>query len=159
MTEDPLEQSTPPSPARQLSTPRGKGSSHAQQQGNFTSTSSSCGKGELIGSLAGYPQISTTGCTTNCRLPRLVARPTADCHDWLHDQLQIATTGCTTNCRLPRLVARPTADCHDWLHDQLQIATTLWGWHGLCLGMHGLYWHVLFARSWMDIYIHLTFSI
>ena len=83
MPEDPLEQSTPPSPARQLSTPRGKGSSHAQQQGNFTSTSSSCGKGELIGSLAGYPQISTTGCTANCRLPRLVARPTADCHDSL----------------------------------------------------------------------------
>ena len=79
--------------------------------------------------------LGDVGCTTNGRLPRLVARPTADCHDWLHDQLQIATTGCTTNCRLPRLVARPTADCHDWLHDQLQIATTLWGWHGLCLGM------------------------
>ena len=57
-------------------------------------------------------------------MPRLVARPIADCHDWLYDQSQIAATGCTTNCRLPRLVVRPIADCRDWLHDQSQIATT-----------------------------------
>ena len=116
-------------------------------------------------------QIATTGCTTNRRSPRLVARPS-----------QIATTGCMSNRRLPRLVARPIADCHDWLHDQSQItnavcttncrykkrrlglgseeSTPLWhwghlkdwssccstciGWYGLCWGLHGLCWG--FAR-------------
>ena len=79
---------------------------------------------EVIGSRMTRVRIATTDCTTNRRSPRLVARPIADRHDWLHDQSQIATTGGTTNRRLPRLVARPTAGCHDWWHDQPQVATT-----------------------------------
>ena len=77
---------------------------------------------------------------------QLIVQPIADCHDWLHNQLQIAMTGYMTNCRLPQLVAWPTADCHD----SLRV-------HSLCWGLHSLCWHVLFRRSQVVIYI-CTFS-
>ena len=64
----------------------------------------------------------------NCsrRLLWLIVWPIADCHDWLHNQLQTAMTGCMTNCRLPQLVAWPTADCHDSLRVAQPLLRVAW---------------------------------
>ena len=92
-------------------------------------------------------QIATTGCTTNRRLPRLVAPPVADCHDWLHDQSQIANAVCTTNCRYKkrRLVLGSEESTPSWRWCHLEywssycstcIGVGVGGgeWGGLCWG-------------------------